>query len=288
MQRLKKGVRCEGSDARTRAAGAQKSRTMGFQQSKKWAVAICGMVLGVAAAGAQQPSSSSSTSVAAPGSAPMAPHATVPLEAYTGPRYDNRWQLYGGLLYMNGQAGQSVPDRFNMGGGELMGTYWLGQKKVKTWGVVADYRFGAGTSQVAPQATINGFNRILVMEHIFTGGVEYRTPFRNRYVAVGAHAMAGGAYGIFDNAVRNYPNQAHLQVAACPAETTTARPVSTGFYCNHTAPYGTTGISLDFNDSAKLAFRLQPDMVFEHFGTETREFFSISMGAMYRFGKTKK
>jgi hypothetical protein len=33
--------------------------------------------------------------------------------------------------------------------------------------------------------------------------------------------------------------------------------------------------------------RLSPDMIFEHFGTETREFFSIGGGVMYRFGKIK-
>jgi hypothetical protein len=60
--------------------------------------------------------------------------------------------------------------------------------------------------------------------------------------------------------------------------------VSLGLYCNHVAPYGAAGGSIDFNESGKLAIRLQPDLTFEHFGTETREFFAISMGAVYRFG----
>lgn len=221
----------------------------------------------------------------------MAPRASAPLQTYTGPRYDNRWQLYGGLLYMNGQAGQSLPNRFNMGGGELMATYWLGQKPVKTWGIVGDYRIGAGTSQTGPIGASYGLNRILVYENIFTGGIEYRTPFKNRYVAIDAHAMAGAASGVFDHALKNYPGYpgpGSPAIVNCPAQVTLSKPNSLGMYCNHTAPYGTTGISIDFNDSAKLAFRLQPDMVFEHFGDETREFFSISMGAMYRFGKTKK
>jgi len=33
--------------------------------------------------------------------------------------------------------------------------------------------------------------------------------------------------------------------------------------------------------------RLQPDLIFEHFGTETREYFSISAGLVYRIGKLK-
>jgi hypothetical protein len=45
------------------------------------------------------------------------------------------------------------------------------------------------------------------------------------------------------------------------------------------------GGSIDFNESAKFAIRLQPDMTFEHFGTETREYFAISLGVVYRIGK---
>ena len=36
-----------------------------------------------------------------------------------------------------------------------------------------------------------------------------------------------------------------------------------------------------------LTIRLSPDMTFEHFGTETHEYFSVSMGVMYRLGKNK-
>jgi hypothetical protein len=48
---------------------------------------------------------------------------------------------------------------------------------------------------------------------------------------------------------------------------------------------GVVGGSLDLNRSARLAVRLSPDLVFEHFGSETREFFSISAGIVYRFGQ---
>ena len=254
--------------------------------------AVVGVLLaGATLAGSAQTSSSSSqTTTAAPGTVPIQPRATAPLATYTGPRYDNRWEAYGGFLYMNGQAGQDLQYRYNMGGGEAMATYWLGSAPVKTWGVAGDYRFGAGTTPVNPVGNngIYNFNRVLVMQHIFTGGVVYRTKFRNRYAAVDAHALAGAADGIFDHAIRNYPNQSVLKVAACPAQEDVNHPVSLGTYCNGVAPYGTAGISIDFNDSAKLAFRVQPDMVFEHFGNQTREFFSISIGAMYRFGGTKK
>ena len=58
-----------------------------------------------------------------------------------------------------------------------------------------------------------------------------------------------------------------------------------GLYPNTTTPWGAVGGSIDFNYSANLAIRLSPDLIFEHFGTETREFVSVSLGAVYRFGK---
>ncbi len=54
--------------------------------------------------------------------------------------YDNKWELYGGVNFMNFQAGQALPKRMNMGGAEGSITYWL-NKKV---GLTADYRVEAG------------------------------------------------------------------------------------------------------------------------------------------------
>jgi hypothetical protein len=53
-------------------------------------------------------------------------------------------------------------------------------------------------------------------------------------------------------------------------------------YCNHVAPWAAAGGSIDFNQGPKFAIRLAPDLTFEHFGTETREFFGISLGLLYR------
>jgi hypothetical protein len=220
----------------------------------------------------QQPSSSNAQS--APGTAPIAtPGAAVALAPGHGPSYNNRWDLYGGLLFMNGQAGQNLPTRFNMGGGEAQYSYWLTNK----FSIAADYRFGAGTTPVAPNSTFN--NRLLVMQHIFAGGVQYRGP-KNRYVAINYHAFAGGNYGIFDHSINAYPVQPP-PVGTCPAQPGT-QGGNVGLYCNHVAPWGALGGSIDFNQGAKLAVRLSPDITFEHFGTETREFFGISLGVLYR------
>ncbi len=134
------------------------------------------------------------------------------LAPYTGPKYDNRWEIYGGVNFMNGQAGQNQPGRrYNMGGGEVMGTYWLGRAKVKRLGVVADFRFGAGTTPVISPY----YNRVLVMQNILSGGVQYRGP-NNRYAAIDFHALAGGTYGDFNYAVNHYPGGS--PVWACAAQ----------------------------------------------------------------------
>ena len=255
-----------------------------------------GLVAGLALAGtaaaqtqtpAQTPADSQSSSnqtqaTAAPGTVAVSKATAAALTAYTGPKYDNRWEVYGGLNFMNGQAGQSQPGRrYNMGGGEAMATYWLGGAKVKKLGVVADYRFGAGTTPVLSPY----YNRVVIMQNIFSGGVQYRGP-KNRYAAIDFHALAGGTDGDFNYAVNHYPGGS--PVSACAADQKVGQVGNLGLYCNHIAPYGAVGGSIDFNESGKLAIRLQPDLTFEHFGTETREFFAISMGAVYRFGHTEK
>jgi hypothetical protein len=255
--------------------------------------ALCGLVFAWGSATmAQTPDSSSTapatppaaqTAVAAPGTVAItAANAAALATPYTGPKYTNRFEVYVGLLFMNGQAGQNTPVRYNMGGMEAMGTYWLGPNlfggHVKKLGLAADYRFGAGTTPVISPF----YNRVVAMQSIQSGGLVYRGP-KNRYAAVDLHALAGGTYGIFNYATNHYPGGS--PVSACPTQVQPGQSGTLGLYCNHMAPYGAVGGSIDFNQGAKIAVRLQPDLTFEHFGTETREFFSISMGALYRFGK---
>jgi hypothetical protein len=219
--------------------------------------------------------------VAAPGTVAVSAATAAALTPYLGPTYNNRWEVYGGLNFMNGQAGQVQPGRrFNMGGAEAMGTYWLGNGHggpVSKLGIAVDGRFGAGTTPVLSPY----YNRVVIMESTFMGGLQYRGP-KNRYAAIDFHVLGGGAYGDFNYAVNHYPGGSPV-----PACSTQPNEPSLGLYCNHVAPYGTVGGSIDFNESARLAVRLQPDMVFEHFGTETREFFAISAGVVYRIGKVK-
>jgi hypothetical protein len=227
--------------------------------------------------------------VAAPGTAPIKTTTTVAaLAPTTGPSYDNKWEVFGGLLYMNDQAGQNIPVKYNAGGGEGMATYWLGTPRSSSvlfrhLGVSADYRFAAGTT---PTQKSNGgvtdaynLNRVLVQQSIISGGANWRGP-HNRYVAIDFLALGGVTQGIFDHATKGYPSNSISQTIGFPT------PASIGLYNNSTSPWGAAGGSIDFNGGKKWAIRFQPNITFEHFGTETREYFSLSGGYLYRFGKT--
>ena len=180
--------------------------------------------------------------------------------------YDNKYEVYGGINFMNGQAGQNLPKRMNLAGAEGLATYWL----TDHLGVAGDYRFQGGTTPVFANPI---YNRVAVFENIGLVGVQYRGP-KGRYAAIDYHALVGVASGKFDSATSQYHGVA-------PPLT----PTQIGLYTNRTKPMGAFGASVDFNYTRNIAIRLQPDLILEHFGTEYREFVAVSGGVVYRFGK---
>ncbi len=171
--------------------------------------------------------------------------------------YDNKYEIYGAIGLQNFQAGQQLPKKMVFGNVEINGTRWLTRKL----GVAADFRGGAGTTQVFPNSDLS---RPLVVQYTGMGGVQYRGP-KNQFGAINYHAYAGAMHGIFDETAR--------------------QDLYVGLYTNRTGAIGVVGGSVDFNYTKNVAFRFSPDMVFEHLGDETREFFALSGGVIYRFGK---
>jgi hypothetical protein len=211
----------------------------------------------------------------------MLPLATPHAQAQTklGPAapvtYDNKYELYGGLNYSNFKAGENLPKRMNLGGAEVSGTYWLTPKL----GLVAEYRGGAGTTQVFPSASPRGIHRPLVYMNMAMFGAQYRGP-KNQHAAINFHAYGGVADGVFDAGTTG----SGFGLNFTPQENAN----NVGLYANHSAPIFALGGSLDMNRSKNWAIRLSPDLIFEHFGNETREFFAISGGVVYRFPTKKK
>jgi hypothetical protein len=189
--------------------------------------------------------------------------------------YDNKYEVYGSLNFMNFQAGQNLPKRMNLGGGEFLGTYWLKGK----WGLGAEYRGEAGTTPVFPQVDVFYIHRPLVYMNMGLAGMQYRGP-KNQYAAINYHAYGGLSHGVFDagtagaGPVNPYTPAQNAQIA--------------GLYSDRTSPIFALGGTLDFNRSKNWAVRLSPDLILEHFGTETREFFAISGGIVYRIPNKKK
>ena len=189
--------------------------------------------------------------------------------------YDNKYEVYGGLNFMNFMAGQELTRRMDFGGGELEGTYWLTPK----WGASAEYRGEAGTTPALPNAGIYGIHRPLVYMNMVLFGAQYRW-MQNQHAALDLHAYAGPSYGVFDGGTSGAgPGNVY-------DATTNARLV--GLYSNHTATIFALGGSVDMNRSKNWAIRLSPDLILDEFGSGTREFFAISGGVVYRFPVKKK
>ncbi len=206
--------------------------------------------------------------------APLA-HAQTKLGPAAPVTYDNKYELYGGLNYMNFKAGEDLPKRMNLGGAEISGTWWINSK----WGAVAEYRGEAGTTQVLPNAGVYGIHRPVVYMNMGLFGAQYRGP-KNQHAAVNYHAYGGVSLGVFDAGTQG--------AGAGNVFNATKNAALVGLYSNHAAPIFALGGSLDLNRSKNWAVRLSPDLILEHFGHETREFFAISGGIVYRFPLKKK
>jgi hypothetical protein len=191
--------------------------------------------------------------------------------------YDNKYEFYGSINFMNFMAGEHLPKRMNMGGGEFLFTYWLksNHKFLNNLGPGIEYRGEAGTTPVFPAAEMvipYNVSRPLVYMNMGLAGAQYRGP-KNQYAALNYHAYFGVSHGTFDATIAsNQPGQPLWSEL-------------TGLYSNRTKPIMALGGSVDFNLKKNWAVRLSPDLMLEHFGSEWREFVAVSGGVVYRWGK---
>ena len=114
--------------------------------------------------------------------------------------YDNRYELYGGLNFMNFMAGRDLTRRMDFGGGEIEGTFWL----TRNWGLAAEYRGEAGTTPVWPTAGTYGIHRPLVYMNMVLFGAQYRW-VKNQHAALDFHAYGGPSFGVFDAGTAGSP-----------------------------------------------------------------------------------
>jgi hypothetical protein len=252
-------------------------RTTGARRTGNRAVAGI-LAVGLLMAGAAQ--GQAPGTVASPQTQTTVPIAGSKIALAAPVTYDNKYEFYGAFNFMNFMAGQNLPKRMNMGGAELSLTYWLPAKNwAKNLGVGPDFRYDAGTTPVFANGGITPpsqygtgvNNRPLVS--LYTGmlGAQYRGP-KNQYAALNFHGYFGVSAGIFDYSLNHVFAGDASQV---------------GLYTNRIKPIAALGGSVDFNVKKNWAIRFSPDLILEHFGTETREFVGVSGGVLYRIGKQK-
>jgi len=170
-------------------------------------------------------------------------------------RYNNEFEVYGGLNLMTFTAG-NLPHRANLGGGELLGTWWA----THHLGVGLEGRAEAGTTQATP--TITYFP--LVQQYMGLAGAQWRGP-RNQQFALNYPGNGGVSDGIFSSSLHG------------------AKPQTVGLFPDAVKPIGALGISVDWNRSAHWAIRITPDCYLTHFGNEWEQTFGIGLGVIYRF-----
>jgi hypothetical protein len=245
----------------TNVAQQRRARLTGWMLTGLFAAIFC------MAAPAQAQSTSGSSSGSS--DEPVA-HGTIATAAPV--TYDNRFEVFGGLNFMRFKAGPYLATGMNMGGGELMGTYWLrsGWHRYiapNRLGLAADYRIDAGTTQV--QVNPVNLNRTLVYQNILMGGVQVRGP-KNQFFAANLHVLAGNSWGNFSHGTSPTP------------------PERVGLYTDRSAFISAIGGSLDINQSKQFAIRLSPDLILSRFGTYTDKHFALSGGIVYRFNRFRK
>lgn len=198
------------------------------------------------------------------------PPVVAPNNTLSGVNYNHRFEVYGGFAYTHFDAGPSVLQGSNLGGGDIQGAYFLTHK----WAAAANLRAYYGTSGAVPNPyNIRG---PAVSEYMALAGPEYRLA-SNEHASVTLHALFGGAYGDFSK------DLGHDQFG------NRVEPGQVGFFNDQTVFGSAIGGSIDLNRSPRLAFRISPDATLTDFSSagkgDFKEQFSISVGLVYRFGR---
>ncbi|MGB6742393.1 MAG: hypothetical protein WBE38_01965 [Terracidiphilus sp.] len=197
--------------------------------------------------------------------------AYISVDPLASVRYDNRWDVSLSTAYQHVKAGPNVLQGANLGGLDLSGSFWL----TKRWGIEGSGRGFAGTSGVGQPNALN-IKGPFISEYFFTGGPEWLGP-HNKHGALIAHVLVGGVYGDFD---KDLLGQGASYVA---------------FYNNQIAPAVIMGGHFDLNRSGHWVFRITPDAVMTHYGTNYGAKVSqldinaaVSVGLEYKFTKIKR
>ena len=173
--------------------------------------------------------------------------------------YNNRWDFFGGAAYSHFNPGTGHIQATNLVGWNGQATAWFRPEI----GLAVSARGYYGKVTLYQNAAAIGSSNI--SEHAFLFGPDVRL-WRTTQWNLGAHAMIGGTYGIFNNGLNGVSAQ------------------SVNLYQNQLAFIGAFGASADRNLSPRLAVRLITDFQPSHYGKVTQKEFAGSLGIVYKFG----
>ncbi len=195
--------------------------------------------------------------------------------------YDNRFDLSLAMAYDHTKAGPNILEGANLGGLDLSGSMWL----MKHWGVESSIRAYVGTS--GPGVNHLGSNGgpirgPFIAQYFATAGPEFLGP-HNKHGALVAHVLVGGVYGDFERDLLS-------PTASCPNPAECA-----AFYNDQIAPAVIMGGHFDLNRSQHWVFRVTPDAVMTHYGTNYGAKISqydinaaLSVGMEYKFTSIRR
>ena len=193
----------------------------------------------------------------------------IVVDPLAGVRYDNRYDVSVGFAYDHMKAGPTLLQGSNLGGIDLTGSYWLARHLA----IEGTGRAYLGTSGAGVNTL--GIKGPFVAQYMFAAGPEWLGP-HNKHGALIAHALFGGSYGSFEHDLHGNS------------------PALVDFYNDQISPLAIVGGHMDLNRSAHWVFRITPDAVMTHYGTnytpKVSQFdvnFAISVGVEYKFKKKR-
>jgi len=202
-----------------------------------------------------------------PATTPTTTVQGAPPEAPAIARYENKYEISGGLAYDHLHASPPVTGGANLGGFNIMGTGWF----FGPLGLAASVRGYYGTTPTIPNTLgPNGqsIDSPFVSQYFFLGGPELRGP-RNQYIATSIHTLFGGVHGTFDSDLKGVPPQ---KLGIIPSQNVFASAI---------------GGSLDINHSPRLAYRVTPELIITHYNgvpSSTIQYnFGFTAGILWRF-----
>ncbi len=197
--------------------------------------------------------------------------------------YDNRFDASLAMAYDHMKAGPNLLQGANLGGLDLSGSMWL----TKHWGVESSIRAYVGTSGPGVNHLNGGgtggpIRGPFVAEYFGTAGPEFLGP-HNKHGALVAHVLLGEVYGDFERDLLS-PSSSCPNPAECAA-----------FYNDQFAPAVIMGGHFDLNRSEHWVFRVTPDAVMTHYGTNYGAHISqydinaaVSVGMEYKFTSIRR